>query len=103
MSCFSCVTLRRENDRDYDEDMTPKSVGSSESGTKGNSAGARGIDNNGQESNVARTFIFKELAMATQNFRESNLIGEGGFGSVYKGCLDADMASSVLPFNFNFY
>ena len=36
----------------------------------------------------ARTFTFKELASAAQNFREDCLIGEGGFGSVYKGCLD---------------
>ena len=37
---------------------------------------------------AAQTFTFKELASATKNFRPECLIGEGGFGSVYKGRLD---------------
>ncbi|PKA51897.1 Serine/threonine-protein kinase [Apostasia shenzhenica] len=33
----------------------------------------------------AQTFTFRELATATKNFRPDFLIGEGGFGRVYKG------------------
>lgn len=32
-------------------------------------------------------YTYKELARATENFNPSNKIGEGGFGSVYKGRL----------------
>ncbi|PNT65960.1 cold-responsive protein kinase 1 isoform X2 [Brachypodium distachyon] len=32
-------------------------------------------------------YTYKELAKATENFNPSNKIGEGGFGSVYKGRL----------------
>ncbi|CAI9786495.1 unnamed protein product [Fraxinus pennsylvanica] len=71
----------------------------SESTSERNSVGARGIDNNGQKINVTRTFTFEELAMATQKFRESNLIGKGGFGSVYKGFLDSDMVVAVKQLN----
>lgn len=39
--------------------------------------------------NVARSFTFRELAASTQNFRLANLIGEGGFGNVYKGRLES--------------
>ncbi|CAN6248376.1 unnamed protein product [Urochloa humidicola] len=36
----------------------------------------------------AQTFTFRQLAAATKNFRDECLIGEGGFGRVYKGRLD---------------
>lgn len=42
-----------------------------------------------KKANMARSFTFKELVAATQNFKEANMIGEGGFGSVYKGRLDS--------------
>ena len=35
----------------------------------------------------ADTFTFRELATATKNFNNKNLIGEGGFGRVYKGLI----------------
>ncbi|PIA56210.1 hypothetical protein AQUCO_00700516v1 [Aquilegia coerulea] len=34
-----------------------------------------------------RSFDFKELAAATNNFNSENLIGKGGHAEVYKGCL----------------
>lgn len=38
---------------------------------------------------AAQTFTFRELAAATKNFRPECLIGEGGFGRVYKGKLES--------------
>ncbi|KAJ4901159.1 Protein NSP-INTERACTING KINASE 2 [Raphanus sativus] len=34
-----------------------------------------------------RRFSFKELQSATGNFSSKNLVGKGGYGNVYKGCL----------------
>ncbi|KAJ8620879.1 hypothetical protein MRB53_029408 [Persea americana] len=38
---------------------------------------------------AAQTFTFRELAAATKNFRPDCLLGEGGFGRVYKGRLES--------------
>jgi serine/threonine protein kinase len=37
---------------------------------------------------VPRLFTYKELKRATRDFSESNLLGTGGFGAVYKGTLE---------------
>ncbi|GMI84542.1 LOST IN POLLEN TUBE GUIDANCE 2, PBS1-Like 5 [Hibiscus trionum] len=39
---------------------------------------------------AAQKFSFRELAAATKNFRQECLLGEGGFGRVYKGTLQAN-------------
>lgn len=38
---------------------------------------------------TTQTFRFRELAAATRNFRSDCLLGEGGFGRVYKGRLES--------------
>ncbi|XP_039128691.1 receptor-like cytoplasmic kinase 176 isoform X2 [Dioscorea cayenensis subsp. rotundata] len=40
-----------------------------------------------QSSNV-KSFTFNDLKMATRNFRPDSVLGEGGFGSVFKGWID---------------
>ncbi|XP_052197760.1 probable serine/threonine-protein kinase PIX13 [Diospyros lotus] len=40
-----------------------------------------------------RTFSFLELKNATRNFRPDTVLGEGGFGKVYKGWLDEKSTS----------
>ncbi|KAK4366450.1 hypothetical protein RND71_014330 [Anisodus tanguticus] len=49
---------------------------------------------NGDSSN-AKTFTFRELASATKNFRQECLIGEGGFGRVFKGTLQGGEVVAV--------
>ncbi|KAI7757618.1 hypothetical protein M8C21_016509 [Ambrosia artemisiifolia] len=48
------------------------------------------VAKDGQPANIAaQTFTFRELAAATKNFRPESLLGEGGFGRVYKGRLES--------------
>ncbi|KAL1834895.1 hypothetical protein ACET3Z_004546 [Daucus carota] len=42
-------------------------------------------DDNGNKNITSQSFSFRELATATRNFRQECLIGEGGFGRVYRG------------------
>ncbi|CAL9133275.1 unnamed protein product [Musa textilis] len=44
---------------------------------------------------VAQTFTFRELVTATKNFRQDCLLGEGGFGRVYKGRLETGQVVAV--------
>ncbi|PWA68018.1 protein kinase superfamily protein [Artemisia annua] len=86
MACFSCFKLSSKEVTDGDFDFN-HSQGNGKGGTykeKGKT-----LCNQRAAANVARSFTFRELAASTQNFRVANLIGEGGFGSVYKGRLDS--------------
>lgn len=64
-----------------------------EDGRKRGSLGGKDKSGNTPKSNAARSFTFRELAVATRGFKEVNLIGEGGFGKVYKGRLESGEAS----------
>ncbi|XXG44044.1 hypothetical protein AAC387_Pa01g3942 [Persea americana] len=50
---------------------------------------------------AAKTFTFRELATATKNFRPECLLGEGGFGRVYKGRLENDQSVAVKQLDRN--
>ncbi|VVA20143.1 PREDICTED: probable [Prunus dulcis] len=44
-----------------------------------------------------RKFTFDELKSVTKNFRPVNLLGEGGFGCVFKGWIDENGTAPVKP------
>lgn len=44
-----------------------------------------------------KAFTMSELKTATRNFRPDGLIGEGGFGYVYKGWIDEQTLEAVKP------
>ncbi|KAL6572231.1 putative serine/threonine-protein kinase pbl21 [Orobanche minor] len=111
MCCFSFMSPPSKDVRDYDVSVAPRSNDSSVGGKrkanangsvkgkKGCSVQAKDKESNFQKGKAARGFTFKELAMATQNFRDTNLIGEGGFGGVYKGRLESGLVVAVKQLN----
>ncbi|KAG9441396.1 hypothetical protein H6P81_017250 [Aristolochia fimbriata] len=48
---------------------------------------SEGISPHGSARSVFRTFTFRELVAASNNFADDRLLGRGGFGRVYKGRL----------------
>jgi hypothetical protein len=49
-----------------------------------------------QSANV-KVFSFSNLKSATRNFRPDSVLGEGGFGSVYKGWIDENTLAPCRP------
>lgn len=44
-----------------------------------------------------RKFAFNDLKSATRNFRPESLLGEGGFGCVFKGWIEENGTAPVKP------
>ncbi|KAG8053998.1 hypothetical protein GUJ93_ZPchr0001g29256 [Zizania palustris] len=79
-------------------------VGSDKSRSHGGSDSKKDvvIHRDGNNQNIAaQTFTFRELAAATKNFRQDCLLGEGGFGRVYKGRLESGQAVAVKQLDRN--
>lgn len=114
MSCFSCMSPRKDVRRVEVENGT-RSISrfsADSSGTSGrakkdsnyneNGKGKQGLNDtkgSSQKCSAARSFTFRELAAATRGFKEVNLIGEGGFGRVYKGRLETGQVVAIKQLN----
>lgn len=48
-------------------------------------------------SNNIRSFTFSDLKNATKNFRAESILGEGGFGWVFKGWIDGHTFAPAKP------
>ncbi|KAJ8753641.1 hypothetical protein K2173_025632 [Erythroxylum novogranatense] len=81
MSCFPCFQSQksRKSNSKRDHGATTKEPATKKPKPRDGSDEKVNID--------SQTFTFRELATATKNFRQECLLGEGGFGRVYKGTL----------------
>uniref|UniRef100_A0A0D3E3N8 Protein kinase domain-containing protein n=1 Tax=Brassica oleracea var. oleracea TaxID=109376 RepID=A0A0D3E3N8_BRAOL len=88
MSCFSCFSSKNLENEGSSMPAPYRQTGSpNNQRERTREVGANNAPS--QSNNIeAQGFSFRELATATNNFRLENLIGEGGFGRVYKGKLD---------------
>uniref|UniRef100_A0A0D3D559 Protein kinase domain-containing protein n=1 Tax=Brassica oleracea var. oleracea TaxID=109376 RepID=A0A0D3D559_BRAOL len=98
MNCFSCFYFHEKKRTPEDSDNNSRRRNGKVTGRDNNKTHpeiptkteVEKNKNNDAEKEIsnniaAQTFTFRELATATKNFRQECLIGEGGFGKVYKG------------------
>ncbi|GAB2287166.1 hypothetical protein Dimus_021550 [Dionaea muscipula] len=78
MNCLPCFSSKEK-----DTDNSPSKEEQPVADTAQEEAGASSPSSSG------KTFTFRELAIATKNFRQECLLGEGGFGRVFKGTLQS--------------
>jgi hypothetical protein len=84
------------NDSSRDQPVAPV-VSSS---TTSNAESILSTPNISEELKVAsqlRKFTFNELKSATRSFRPESLLGEGGFGCVFKGWINENGTAPVKP------
>ncbi|KAM6580625.1 hypothetical protein CsatA_004399 [Cannabis sativa] len=99
MSCFSCCMSQEKVDRkslkkSIKEYQDTKILASfANISFKSDSSKRRYITEEiskiGKGNITAQIFAFRELCVATKNFHPDNLLGEGGFGRVYKGNIES--------------
>ncbi|WOK98618.1 putative receptor-like protein kinase [Canna indica] len=98
---ISSVTTQCEskstNDGSRDQPVVPLASGSTTTSNAESSSSASKV---GEELKVAsqlQKFTFIELKSATRNFRPESLLGEGGFGCVFKGWIEENGTAPVKP------
>ncbi|XP_038685896.1 probable serine/threonine-protein kinase PBL23 [Tripterygium wilfordii] len=98
MSCFPCCMSQERRSRkslkksikEYQDTKTLASFANISFKTDSSRRKyiANEIKKLGKGNIPAHIFTFRELCVSTNNFNHDNLLGEGGFGRVYKGCLE---------------
>ncbi|KAG5239854.1 receptor cytoplasmic kinase [Salix suchowensis] len=87
-SCFSArIKAESGNDRSGSSSRVSSSTVPSTPRTQGEIL---------QSSNL-KSFSFNELKAATRNFRPDSVLGEGGFGCVFKGWIDEHSLAAAKP------
>ncbi|XP_009617108.1 probable serine/threonine-protein kinase PBL25 [Nicotiana tomentosiformis] len=95
MSCLPCFKKKSESPQEELPVAQPKGIATTpphpaEPFHKGDKVNP--IENGNTN---AKTFTFRELASATKNFKQECLVGEGGFGRVFKGTLQGGEVVAV--------
>lgn len=94
MNCFPCFQNKEDNDEEENKtaipiaqpkDFTPPTTPPVNNRNQDPLEDSRNAAE--REDSTVKSFTFREMATATKNFRQECLLGEGGFGKVFKGTL----------------
>lgn len=92
-----CAESKKVNHSCRDQSAPPAASGSTTSSNTGSISPSSIV---GEELKLAaqlRRFTFNELKCATRNFRPESLLGEGGFGCVFKGWIEENGTAPMKP------
>jgi len=93
----TCVETKPVPDDGCQDQSVPPASGSTTTSNTGSISPSSIV---GEELKLAfqlRRFTFNELKCATRNFRPESLLGEGGFGCVFKGWIEENGTAPVKP------
>nr|XP_043638889.1 serine/threonine-protein kinase PBL34-like isoform X2 [Erigeron canadensis] len=84
------------NDTSKDEPVVPI-ISSTTTSTGESNSSTQKLEEELKIASRLRKFAFNDLKMATRNFRPESLLGEGGFGCVFKGWIEENGTAPVKP------
>ncbi|XP_055811455.1 probable serine/threonine-protein kinase PBL25 [Solanum dulcamara] len=87
MSCLPCFKKKAESQPEEVPIAHPKGISTTPPNPAEPFHKGDKVNPGGNGNSNAKTYTFRELASATKNFKQECLIGEGGFGRVFKGTL----------------
>ena len=98
---FGCFKSNNYKNQSYDPSLVPKKAPSrrfslSDLSDISSMSIISDLSNSLLGSNL-HVFTFKELQEITNNFSRSSVLGEGGFGKVYKGFIDDKLRPGLKP------
>ncbi|XP_022776935.1 probable serine/threonine-protein kinase PIX7 isoform X1 [Durio zibethinus] len=84
------------NDTSRDQPAAAVVSSTTTSNTESNSSTSK-LEDELKVASRLRKFTFNDLKLATRNFRPESLLGEGGFGCVFKGWIEENGTAPVKP------
>ncbi|XP_004297338.1 PREDICTED: probable receptor-like protein kinase At5g15080 isoform X1 [Fragaria vesca subsp. vesca] len=88
--------IKSTNDTSRDQPMATVVSNSTTSNAESNASTAK-FEEELKVASRLRKFAFNDLKLATRNFRPESLLGEGGFGCVFKGWIEENGTAPVKP------
>ena len=93
---FSLAESKSTIDTSRDQPTVPVVSSTTTSNAESNSSTSK-LEEEFKVSSRLRKFTFNDLKLATRNFRPESLLGEGGFGCVFKGWIEENGTAPVKP------
>ncbi|KAL4576397.1 hypothetical protein LXL04_012490 [Taraxacum kok-saghyz] len=89
MGCLFCTDKSKKKPKFQQNKKPEDQISSAPDKSKVVGVNKEVLKDGGSTHIAAHTFTFRELAAAAKNFRADCLLGEGGFGRVYRGRLES--------------
>lgn len=93
---FRFSEIKPTNDTSRDQPTATVVSNSTTSNTESNASTSK-FEEELKVASRLRKFAFNDLKLATRNFRPESLLGEGGFGCVFKGWIEENGTAPVKP------
>lgn len=96
VSFLGFAETKSTNDTSRDQPTATVVSSSTTSNTESNASTSK-LEEELKVASRLRKFTFNDLKLATRNFRPESLLGEGGFGCVFKGWIEENGTAPVKP------